>query len=44
MNDKVLFTILRYAKNTAGQVDRSGLLKILLRRDSRKLKLDHLAG
>ena len=45
MNNKALFTILRCAENTAGQVGRSGMLKILLGRDSRKLaklKLDHL--
>ena len=45
MDNRALFTILRCAENTAGQVGRSGLLKILLGRDSRKLaklKLDHL--
>ena len=29
MNDKTLFTILRCAENTEGQVGRSGMLKIL---------------
>jgi len=45
MDDKSLFTILRCAENAEGQVGRSGLLKILQGRDSRKLsklKLDHL--
>ena len=45
MDDRALFTILRCAESTDGQVGRSGLLKILLGRDSRKLaklKLDHL--
>jgi superfamily II DNA helicase RecQ len=45
MDDKALFTILRCAEQTDGQVGRSGLLKILQGRDSRKLsklKLDHL--
>ena len=45
MDDTALFTILRCAESTAGQVGRSGMLKILLGRDSRKLaklKLDHL--
>ncbi len=46
MDNKALFTILRCAENTEGQVGRSGMLKILQGRDSRKLsklKLDHLA-
>ncbi len=45
MDYKALFTILRCVENTTGQVGRSGMLKILLGRDSRKLaklKLDHL--
>jgi len=45
IDDRALFTILRCAENTEGQVGRSGLLKILQGRDSRKLsklKLDHL--
>ncbi len=45
MNDRALFTILRCAEQTDGQVGRSGLLKILQGRDSlklSKLKLDHL--
>ncbi len=45
MDDRALFTILRCAEHTDGQVGRSGLLKILQGRDSRKLsklKLDHL--
>jgi len=45
MDNKTLFTILRCAKQTEGQVGRSGLLKILQGRESRKLaklKLDHL--
>ena len=45
MDDRALFTILRCAEKTDGQVGRSGMLKILLGRDSRKLaklKLDHL--
>jgi len=45
MDDKALFTILQCAEHTEGQVGRSGLLKILQGRESRKLaklKLDHL--
>lgn len=45
MDNRALFTILRCAENTEGQVGRSGMLKILMGRDSRKLsklKLDHL--
>ena len=45
MDDRALFTILRCAESSAGQVGRSGMLKILLGSDSRKLaklKLDHL--
>ena len=45
MDNKALFTILRCAEQTDGQVGRSGLLKILQGGDSRKLsklKLDHL--
>ena len=45
MDDRALFTILRCAENTEGQVGRSVLLRILLGRDSRKLsklKLDHI--
>jgi len=45
MNDRALFTILRCAEQIDGQVGRSGMLKILQGRDSRKLsklKLDHL--
>ena len=45
MNDRALLTILRCAESSDGQVGRSGMLKILLGRDPRKLaklKLDHL--
>ena len=45
MDDTALLTILKCADKTAGQVGRSGLLKVLLGRNSRKLsklKLDHL--
>ena len=45
MDDRALFKILRCAERTEGQVGRSGMLKILLGGDSRKLsklKLDHL--
>ena len=45
MDDRALFTILRCAESSDGQVGRSGLLKLLLGGDSRKLaklKLDHL--
>ena len=37
MDDRALFIVLRCAESTAGQVGRSGMLKILLGRDSRKL-------
>ena len=45
MDDKTLFTVLSCAEKTDGQVGRSGILKILLGGESRKLaklKLDHL--
>ncbi len=45
MNDKALFTILRCAEKTDGQVGLGGMAKLLLGHDSRKLsklKLDHL--
>ena len=45
MDDRALFSILRYAESTDGQVGRSGMLKLLLGCDPRKLvklKLDHL--
>ncbi len=45
MDDRALLTILRCAESTEGQVGRSGMLKLLQGRDSRKLsklKLDHL--
>ena len=45
MDDKALFTILRCAEQTDGQVGPGGMAKLLMGRDSRKLsklKLDHL--
>ena len=45
MDDRALFTILRCAEKTEGQVGLGGMAKLLMGRDSRKLsklKLDHL--